>query len=236
MHANCIAHRRQHGTEATHVGVLQQEAHPTPCSRCHPFVDALPPRLMHQPFHRPLRPLSTNTCRLSRSTATAVATAAALLAGLPGCSKPEASGPAQTGFDAITTACTQYLAARQPHVRPGATGDWTLTGYSPALVQPEVSRTESTVTPYLGKLVIKDNEAQAHAPTEAAAKAITLTPAHLLSNRTHTFIYSFDGQSWRWQNGQRLTKIPGQNDRLEAVTLAEVSAAGPKGFAGCLPQ
>jgi len=179
--------------------------------------------------------LSTSARRLGRTAATAVAATTALLAGLAGCSKPEASGPAQTGFAAITTACTQYLAARQPHVRPGATGDWTLTGYSPALVQPEVTRTESTVTPYVGKLVIKDNEAQAHAPTEAAAKAITLTPAHLLSNRTHTFIYSFDGQGWRWQNGQRLTKVPGQNDRLEEVTLAEVSAAGPKGFAGCLP-
>lgn len=191
---------------------------------------------MTQPSRCPLRPLSTRARRLGRTATIAVAATAALLAGLAGCSKPEASGPAQAGFAAITTACTQYLVARQPHVRPGATGDWTLTGYSPALVQPEVTRTESTVTPYVGKLVIKDNEAQAHAPTEAAAKAITLTPAHLLSNRTHTFIYSFDGQRWRWQNGQRLTKVPGQNDRLEEVTLAEVSALGPKGFAGCLPQ
>ena len=165
-----------------------------------------------------------------------LAAAAAVVAGLAGCSKPEATGPATTSFDAITTACTQFLGARQPHVLPGAAGDWTLTGYSPALVQPEVTRTESTVTPYVGKLVIKDNEAQAHAPTQAAAQAITLTPAHLLSNRTHTFIYSFDGTQWRWQNGQRLTKIPGQNDRLEAVTLADVSAAGPRGFAGCLPR
>ena len=58
----------------------------------------------------------------------------------------------------------------------------------------------------------------------------------VMANRTHTFIYSFDGTQWRWQNGQRLTKIPGQNDRLEAVTLADVSAAGPRGFAGCLPR
>jgi hypothetical protein len=27
-----------------------------------------------------------------------------------------------------------------------------------------------------------------------------------LSNRTHTFVYSFDGKTWRWQNGQLLTK------------------------------
>ena len=67
------------------------------------------------------------------------------------------------------------------------------------------------------------------------AQAITLTPAHLLSNRTHTFVYSFDGQQWRWQNGQRLTKIPGQNDRMDELALAEVSAPGPQGFAGCLP-
>lgn len=166
---------------------------------------------------------------------------AALLLALPlgllaGCSKPEPTGPAQTSFAALASACTKFLAARQPHVRPSGPGEWTLTGYSPALVQPEVTRTESPVTPYVGKLVIKDNEAQAHAPTEAAAQTITLTPAHLLSNRTHTFIYSFDGQQWRWQNGQRLTKMPGQNDRVELVTLAEVSAAGPKGFAGCMPR
>lgn len=162
--------------------------------------------------------------------------AATLTLPLLGCKKPEASGPALTGFDALAAACTQALAAREPHVRPGGSGEWIKTGYSPALVQPEVTRTESAVTPYVGKIVIKDNEAQATATTEAAAQAITLTPAHLLSNRTHTFIYSFDGKQWRWQNGQRLTKIPGQNDQLEALTLADVNAAGPKGFAGCLPR
>ena len=121
-------------------------------------------------------------------------------------------------------------------MRPGGSGEWIKTGYSPALVQPEVTRTESAVTPYVGKIVIKDNEARATAATEAEAKAITLTPSHLLSNRTHTLVYSFDGTQWRWQNGQRLTKMPGQNDRVELVTLAEVSAAGPKGFAGCVPR
>jgi len=156
-------------------------------------------------------------------------------AGLAGCNKPEATGPATTGFDAITTACTQFLAARQPHVLPGAAGDWTLTGYSPALVQPEVTRTESTVTPYVGKLVIKDNEAQAHAPTQAAAQAITLTPAHLLSNRTHTFIYRFDGQRWQWANGSRTTKAPSQSDTTVPLERAELAAPGSD-FAACLPQ
>ncbi len=173
-------------------------------------------------------PLSNRSLSLSA--------AIAVTASLAGCSKPETTGPAHTGFEAIAAACSQFLATRQPFVLAGVAGDWTLTGYSPALLQPEVTRTDSTLTPYVGKLVIKDNEALAHAPNEAAARATTLTPAHVLSNRTHTFVYSFDGQQWRWQNGQRLTKIPGQNDRLEAVTLAEVSAAGPAGFAACLPR
>ncbi|RYF61730.1 MAG: hypothetical protein EOO29_47125 [Comamonadaceae bacterium] len=160
----------------------------------------------------------------------------ALLGILLGCGKSEINTPAQTEFDGLVAACTQFLAARAPHVRPGGTGEWIKTGYSPALVQHEVKRTESSLTPYVGKIVIKDNEAQAHAGTEAAAQAITLTPAQLLSNRTHTFVYSHDGTQWRWQNGQRLTKMPAHNDSTEALTLAEVSATGPKGFAGCLPQ
>jgi hypothetical protein len=118
----------------------------------------------------------------------------------------------------------------------GAAQSWAKTGYSPAQVQPEVSATESTVTPFVGKLVIKDNEARATAPTEAEAQAITLTPTHLLSNRTHTLVYSFDGTQWHWQNGQRLTKTPGQNDVMVGLTHAEVSAPGPAGFAGCLPK
>jgi hypothetical protein len=163
---------------------------------------------------------------------------------------------ANDGFAAITAACTQALAAREPYVAPldapgapnasGASGApdkpgavagsaWAKTGYSPALVQPEVNATESTVTPFVGKIVIKDNEARATAATEAEAQAITLTPSHLLSNRTHTLVYSFDGAQWRWQNGQRLTKTPGQNDVMVALTLAQVSAPGPQGFAGCLP-
>ena len=164
--------------------------------------------------------------------------AAALLLTLPllGCKKPETAGPAQAGFDALVAACTEYLAARAAHVRPGDGGTWIKTGYSPALVQPELNRTESPVTPYVGKIVIKDNEAQATASTQTDAQAITLTPAHLLSNRTHTFVYSYDGQQWRWQNGQRLTKTPGQNDKTQALNVADVSAAGSSGFAGCLPR
>lgn len=167
----------------------------------------------------------------------AAAWAPPLLALLLGCSKPDTSGgPAQASFAAVVAACTQFVADRQPHVHPGANGEWVKTGFSPAQVQREVSRTESAVTPYVGKIIIKDNEAQATAPSESAARDITLTPAHLLSNRTHTFIYSYDGQQWRWQNGQRLTKMPGHNDTTAAITLAEVAAAGPRGFAGCVPQ
>lgn len=160
----------------------------------------------------------------------------ALLLVLPGCKQATVEGPAKVAFDALVAACTQHLAAREPYVRPGGSGEWIKTGYSPAQVQSEVNRTDSSVTPYVGKIVIKDNEARASAPTEAAAQAVTLTPAHLLSNRTHTFIYSFDGKQWVWQNGQRLTKIPGQNDATMPLTRAEVAATGPQGFAPCLPQ
>lgn len=158
------------------------------------------------------------------------------LGSLQGCSKPEPDGLAQVAFDAVVASCTQYLASRTPFVRPGNGGGWTKTGYSPALVKPEVTRTESSVTPFVAKIVVKDNEAQAHASTEAEVLAIALTPAHLVSNRTHTFIYSFDGQRWHWKNGQRLVKVPGQNDRMEPVLLAEVAAAGPSGFSACLPR
>jgi hypothetical protein len=161
--------------------------------------------------------------------------AASLLLTLLGCGKPETSGPAQSGFDALVASCTQFLSAREPYVLPGASGEWTKTGYSPALVQHELNRTDSPVTPYVGKIVVKDNEAQATATTQDAAHAIALTPDHLLSNRTHTFIYSHDGKQWRWQNGQRLTKIPGHNDATTALAMDELSAMGPKGFSGCLP-
>lgn len=163
-------------------------------------------------------------------------TAALLALALQGCNgKPETHGPEQAGFDAIMASCTQFLATREPHVRPGANGEWVKTGYSPAQVTPDLGRTESPLTPYVGKIIIKDNEAQASASTEAAAQAITLTPAHLLSNRTHTLIYSYDGKAWRWQNGLRLTKVPGQNDTTVPLSLQDVSAAGPNGFAACLP-
>ncbi|BEU96633.1 hypothetical protein ACDW_23380 [Acidovorax sp. DW039] len=168
-------------------------------------------------------------------------------------------------FAAIAAACTEFLAARQPEVAPvtsatpvppasanmedgaakdginggingASTATWAKTGFSAAQVVAEITPTESAVTPFVGKLVVKDNEARATAPTQAEVQAIILAPAHLLANRTHTFIYSFDGQQWRWQNGQRLNKTPGQNDAMAALTQAEVSASGPKGFAGCLPR
>ena len=112
-----------------------------------------------------------------------------------------ATQQANESFATLVQACTQFVAARTPHVgKADIAGNsvWTKTGYSPAQVQPEVMATESAVTPFVGKIVIKDNEARATAATEAEAQAITLTPAHLLSNRTHTFVYSFDGQQWRW--------------------------------------
>jgi hypothetical protein len=149
--------------------------------------------------------------------------AAVCLLPLLGCGKQSPNGPAQTAFDALVASCTQFIAARESHVRPGASGEWVKTGYSPAQVQSEVTRTESAVTPYV-------------AATEAAARAVTLTPAHLLSNRTYTFIYRFDGQQWHWENGQKLTKIPGQRDTIASLALADISGPSPKGFAGCLPR
>lgn len=148
---------------------------------------------------------------------------------------PAAPSAAETRFDALVAACTQSVAGRTDSVRASENGGWTKVGHSPALVQREVTRTESPITPYVGKIVIKDNEARATAPTEAEAQAITLTPAHLLSNRTHTFVYRFDGKAWQWNNGSRFTKTPSQSDTTQALTLADVSAPGD-GFAGCLPR
>ncbi|WP_255593357.1 hypothetical protein [Acidovorax sp. sic0104] len=153
---------------------------------------------------------------------------------------PAGSSAAEAEFDTLVAACTRSLAARVPLVQessPGETGSprqWTQTGYSPAQVQREVTRTDSPITPYVGKIVVKDNVAQASAGSQTEASAITLTPAHLRSNRTHTFIYSFDGQKWRWNNGLRLTKVPSQNDESTPLALADVAA--DKGLAGCLPR
>lgn len=162
--------------------------------------------------------------------------AASCLLALLGCDKPASTGtPAEADFDAIVASCTQSVAGRTPTVQANDKGEWVKTGHSPAQVQREVTRTESPITPYVGKIVIKDNEARATAPTEAAANAITLTPAHLLSNRTHSFVYSFDGKQWRWDNGSLFTKTPSQSDTTVALTRADVSAPG-QGFAGCLPR
>ncbi|WP_298211155.1 hypothetical protein [Acidovorax sp.] len=148
---------------------------------------------------------------------------------------PAAPSMAETDFDALVAACTQSVAGRTDSVRATEKGEWTKVGHSPALVQREVTRTESPITPYVGKIVIKDNEARATAPTEAEAQTITLTPAHLLSNRTHTFVYRFDGKTWHWNNGSRFTKTPSQSDTTEALSQADVSVPA-EGFAGCLPR
>ena len=160
-----------------------------------------------------------------------------LLLALHGCSKPPDNGPAQAAFDALAAACVQFVEARKPVVAQESDGSWSVTGYSPAQVQADVARTESNATPYVGKLIIKDNAARAHAATEAEARAITyFTPEHLQANRTHTFIYGFDGTRWHWQNGMRLTKTAKRDDVAEPLALADVAAPSPQGFAGCLPQ
>jgi len=177
---------------------------------------------------------------LPRTVFTALALSAIALAGCDNTADKTAAAAAapnatEAAFDAIVARCTQSVADRTPTVRAGDNGQWVKVGHSPALVQREVTRTESPITPYVGKIVIKDNEARATATTEAEARAITLTPAHLLSNRTHTFVYSFDGEAWRWNNGSLFTKTPSQSDTTVALTLAEVSATGT-GFGGCLPH
>lgn len=192
-------------------------------------------------FHTPTPSLQRHALRPARPAPLFALVLTVLVApALPGCQRgadaPVAPGPAEAAFGAIATACTQAMAARGPSVRTDGAGAWVQVGYSPALVQHEVVRTDSPITPYVGKIVIKDNLAQATAPTEAAARAITLTPAHLVSNRTHTFIYSFDGTRWHWQNGQRLTKTPGQEDRTQPLALADVTDGGTGGFAPCLPH
>ncbi|WP_422843075.1 hypothetical protein [Acidovorax sp. M2(2025)] len=177
--------------------------------------------------------------------ATAAVTAALLAAlALSGCDRapsskppvaPEVATAAEAALDALAAACARAVEARQPTVQPTGDGRWTVHGYSAALVQRDVTATESPVTPLVGKIVVKDNEAQATAPTEADARAIILAPAHLVANRTHTFIYRFDGQRWQWANGSRTTKAPTQSDTTVPLERAELAAPGSD-FAACLPQ
>ena len=160
-----------------------------------------------------------------------------------GCNKtagdPAEARAAETSFNAIVAACTQTIEARaftvsaNDQAGQGGQGAWVKTGYSPASVQGEVTHTESAITPYVGKLVIKDNTARVTADTEAQAAAATLTPAHVLANRTYTFIFRFDGKQWVWSNGSLVTKTKTSEDTTAALTLADVAAAGP-GFAGCV--
>ena len=180
-------------------------------------------------------------CRLRHTGLVAALLVTALA--LPGCDRnaspttaaPPSASTAEEDFRTLAAACAQSVASRLPTVQADSAGRWTQSGYSPAQVQHEVAHTESPITPYVGKIVVKDNLAQAHAGSEAEAQAITLTPANLHSNRTHTFVYSFDGQKWRWNNGSRLTKVPGQPDTVADMPLADVSVAD-SGFAGCLPR
>lgn len=164
----------------------------------------------------------------------------ALLAGallLTGCGKtPPSASAADAEFNALVAACSQSVAARPAVVQPDGQGGWTKTGFSAAKVEGEVQRTDTPATPYVGKIVIKDNHARATAGTQAEAEATTLAPIHLLANRTHTFIYRHDGQRWHWQNGMRLSKRTSQADVITPLTLADVLAADDNGFAGCVPR
>lgn len=164
--------------------------------------------------------------------------AAALLgaAALAGCGqRADPSGPAATAFDALAAACTQFLAARQDVVARQPDGHWTRAGFSPAQVQAEVVHTESASTPFVGKLVIKDHTALAHAATEEEARALTLTPRDLQAQRTHTLAFRYDGSQWLWQSGLLLVKAPPNDDVTRALALDEVAAPGIHGFSGCLP-
>lgn len=169
-------------------------------------------------------------------------TAVLCTAALAGCNKPSSDvvpanappGSAQAQFNAIVDACTQSVAARTDSVVDNGGGKWVKTGFSAALVQGEVNSTESTVTPFVGKIVVKDNHAQATASTEAEVRAIILSPMYLLANRTHTFIYQFDGTKWRWNNASLVSKSTTQPEATKAVTRDEMIAPD-SGFFGCLP-
>ena len=159
---------------------------------------------------------------------------ATLLAGC-GKSADNAAPPsaAEASFNALVAACTKTIDARTFTVQANGQGEWVKTGYSPASVKGEVTPTESAITPYLGKLVIKDNTARVSADTEAHAAAAMLTPAHVLANHTYTFIFRFDGSQWLWSNGSLVTKTKTTEDTTQALTLADVTAAGD-GFSGCV--
>lgn len=169
------------------------------------------------------------------------ATLAAVLSAtlLAGCGKSasDATPPsaAEASFNTLVAACTKTIDARSFTVQANGQGEWVKTGYSPASVKGEVTPTESTITPYLGKLVIKDNTARVSADTEAHAAAALLTPAHVLANHTYTFIFRYDGTQWVWSNGSLMTKTKTTEDITMAMTLADVAAAG-EGFAGCVPR
>ena len=164
---------------------------------------------------------------------------AALVAVLSACGRPDSAreplGAAQLSFDELVERCRQSIDAREPQVRQTSGGEWIKEGFSAALVQGEVQATDSAVTPYVGKIVVKDNLALATAPTQTEAAAVMLSPVHLVANRTHTLVLSFDGQTWRWNNGSLATKMPLRDNATAPLTPAGLSAAEP-GFAACLPR
>lgn len=174
---------------------------------------------------------------LRRPAALTAVLCAAVVAG--GCSQSASDAAplsaAEVSFNAIVVACTKTIEARTFTVRINSQGEWVKTGYSPASVQGEFTSTESTITPYLGKLVIKDNTARVSADTEERATAATLTPINVLANHTYTFIFRFDGAQWLWSNGSLVTKTKNNEDTTKTMTLADVAAAG-EGFAGCVPR
>lgn len=161
---------------------------------------------------------------------------------LSGCNQPTSdvtatdapAGSAQAQFNAMVSACTRSVAARVDSVVKDSNGQWVKTGFSAALVQGEVNPTQSAVTPFVGKIVVKDNHAQTTSPTEAQVRSTILAPVHLLSHRTHTFVYQFDGHRWQWNNGSLSTKTPVQPETTRPVNVGELGASG-SGFAGCLP-
>ena len=198
-----------------------------------PIISSLLPPPASSP-HLTTRTWLALTLRTSAVLATVLCAAV-----LAGCSQSDSDAAplsaAEVSFNALVAACTKTIEARTFTVRTNDQGEWVKTGYSPASVTGEFTSTESTITPYLGKLVIKDNTARVSADTEAQATAARLTPPHVLANHIYTFIFRFDGAQWVWSNGSLVTKTKTTEDITKAMTLADVAAAGD-GFAGCVPH
>ena len=193
------------------------------------------PTPLSPPAHEPAPASHLITFSLRRAEALAAVLCAAVLAGCgPSASDAAPPSAAEVSFNDLVAACTKTIEARTFTVRSNDQGQWVKSGYSPASVTGEFTSTESKITPYLGKLVVKDNTARVSADTEAQAAATRLLPAHVLANHIYTFIFRFDGTQWVWSNGSLVTKTKTDEDVTKAMTLADVVAAD--GFAGCLPH